>query len=446
MKRPIVTLFVLFGLLSFLAGCSGKDGKDGKDGSDGVAKLVTVDDVVRSNANMAYAAYSDALLTALELQKSVSRLISTPNDAHFLAAKKAWLAAREPYGQSEVFRFRGGPIESIKRDGTMGVEGDGPEPRINAWPLGEALIDYVAPDVDGDAGATINIIADAEKYPEISPEVLIKNFELNGDEANVTTGYHAIEFLLWGQDLNRDLSSSTKRDTSAGQRPVTDYDKAHCTSGSQPSPALICERRGQYLQAAVDLLVADLALVAKAWNPSDGNNHYAKFVKGGEQSLAKIVEGMGRLSYGELAGERMNISLLKDSQEDEHSCFSDNTHRDIYLDAKGIQNAFTGQYVRVDGSILEGVGLDDLLIATGHIELENKLRAALEESMIKIIVIDQDAKAGVPYDNQIQDPVHRKRISAAIEALSSQASVIDEVVKTLKLSVGDLRQDTEQNL
>lgn len=446
MKTPIASIVVLLVLLPFLGGCSGKDGKDGKDGTDGVAKLVTVEDVVRSNANMAYAAYSDTLLMALKLQKSIKVLLKTPSEENFAAAKMAWLAAREPYGLTEVFRFRGGPIDAIKADGTMGSEGEGPEPRINAWPLGEALIDYVATDVDGDAGATINIIADSENYPVISPEILKKNFELNGDEANVTTGYHAIEFLLWGQDLNEDLSSSTKRDTSAGQRPVSDYDKAKCTSGSQSAPAIICERRGQYLLAAVNLLVKDLSLVANAWNPSDGDNHYANFVAGGENSLAKIVEGMGRLSYGELAGERINISLLKDSQEDEHSCFSDNTHRDIYLNAKGIQNSFTGQYQRVDGSVLEVAGLDDLLIATGLIELEDKLRAALENTMIKVSVIDQDAKAGVPYDNQIQDSVHRKRISAAITALSNQASVIDEVVKSLKLSVGDLRQDTDQNI
>ena len=56
-------------------------------------------------------------------------------------ARKAWLAAREPYGQTEAFRFYGGPIDDAK----------GPEGRINAWPLDEAYIDSVK----GKAGSGI---------------------------------------------------------------------------------------------------------------------------------------------------------------------------------------------------------------------------------------------------------------------------------------------------
>ena len=63
-------------------------------------------------------------------------------------------------------------------------------------------------------------------------------------EANVATGYHAIEFLLWGQDLNG-------TGPGAGKRPATDYRRANCTGGN-------CDRRAAYLKAATDLLVSDL--------------------------------------------------------------------------------------------------------------------------------------------------------------------------------------------
>lgn len=37
----------------------------------------------------------------------------------------------------------------------------------------------------------------------ISPQLLAEELHmLDGVQANVATGYHAIEFLLWGQDLN----------------------------------------------------------------------------------------------------------------------------------------------------------------------------------------------------------------------------------------------------
>src|SRR5690606_12743489 len=160
---------------------------------------------------------------------------------------------------------------------------------------------------------------------------------------------HAIEFLLWGQDLNADGTPGFGgRDMTAGIRSYTDYlpEGAGCTNGN-------CTRRGQYLLAAVDLLIEDLDRVAQAWNPN-GGVHYGPFVAGGKVSLGKILEGMGRMGFGELAGERMNIALVANSQEDEHSCFSDNTHRDIFLNALGIQYAYLGRYTRTDGTLLSG--------------------------------------------------------------------------------------------
>ena len=70
---------------------------------------------------------------------------------------------------------------------------------------------------------------------------------------------------------------------------------------------------------------------------------------------------MGSLSLGELAGERMKVALEANSYEDEHDCFSDNTHNSHYYNALGIQNVYTGSYKRVDGTELSGASLADLL-------------------------------------------------------------------------------------
>ncbi|MEM8768447.1 MAG: imelysin family protein [Pseudomonadota bacterium] len=264
----------------------------------------------------------------------------------------------------------------------------------------------------------------------------------------MASGYHVIEFLLWGQDLNADLSGSGMRDNTPGQRPVTDYAiGGGCTSGPNPATGPeICERRGDYLLAAVDLLIEDLSAVTDAWNPNGTTNHYSNFVAGGDTSLAVILEGMGRLGFGELAGERMNIALLTNSQEDEHSCFSDNTHRDILLNAKGILNSFTGEYTRTDGSVLSGAGFDDLLASEGLPELANDMRAALEDTMLKVGVIDQVAKAGEPFDVQIQKGITEPNVSGAIQALSVQTDILETVITGLALTTGDLRQDTEEDI
>ena len=441
------------------AGPAGPPGSDGAQGDAGVAaKTVTRDDVLHTNANIAYAAYADSLLTVLSLRTRLRALVAEPTDANLEAAKTAWLASREPYGQTEVYRFRAGPIDALLEDGSLGEDGDGPEGAINAWPLGEALIDYVANSVDGDAGPEIassvaaidgSIIADTASFPAIDGSVIRANFELGGDERNVSSGYHAIEFLLWGQDLNADGTGGGTRDATAGQRPVSDYSTTpgECTSGANPATSDdICARRGQYLLAAADLLIDDLSSVVDAWNPNGTDNHYANFTAGGDESLALILEGMGRMGFGELAGERMNIALLTNSQEDEHSCFSDNTHRDILLNAKGIDNAFKGEYTRLDGDMIDGAGIDDLLATEAMSTLANEMRAALEDTMIKVGVIDQVAKAGEPFDNQIQRGINEPNVSAAIRALSSQTQVLERVIEGLGVTTGDLRQDTEEDI
>ena len=444
------------------AGSAGPQGDPGTPGTPGApgtpAAAVTRDDVLKTNANIAYLAYSDSLIAAHTLQGALHTFVDDPTEANFATAKEAWLDSREPYGQTEVYRFRVGPIDALLDDGTLGEDGDGPEGAINAWPLGESLIDYVANTVDGDAGPEIlssvagvaeNIIADTASFPTIDAQVIRDNFELGGDERNVSSGYHAIEFLLWGQDLNADGSGSGMRDTTAGHRPVSDYAlvAGTCTSGMNPATSdEICQRRGAYLLAAADLLIEDLTSVRDAWNPNDPDNHYASFVAGGDQSLALILEGMGRMGFGELAGERMNIALLTNSQEDEHSCFSDNTHRDIYLNAKGIENAFMGDYTSPDGDSHNGAGIDDLLTSEEMPDLANEMRAALEDTMAKVAVIDKIAKAGTPFDNQIQIGINEPNVKGAISALSAQTEVLERVISGLNVTTGDLRQDTEEDI
>lgn len=440
------------------AGIPGIDGAPGQNGVNGVSNFVSRPDVLATNANIAYAMYSDSLITAQNLKSALEDLVAAPTEASFAAAKKAWLDSREPYGQSEVYRFRVGPIDALKEDGTMGEEGDGPEGSINAWPLGEALIDYVAPVVDGDDGPedptaalTGNVIENVTNYPTIDVDTVLSVAEFGEDERNVATGYHAIEFLLWGQDLNLDLSGAGSRDSSGGQRPVSDFyttDNGNingCTSGETPTTDNICARRGDFLIAAADILISDLSAVAQAWEPGAGV-HYNAFVDGGDVSLAKILEGMGRLSFGELAGERMNIALTTDSQEDEHSCFSDNTHRDIFLNAKGIQTMYTASYTRIDGEVVEGASIHDLLVVEGEAELANQLRGALEQTMASASVIDTKAKTGTPFDVLIQQGVDQPNIVAMIQNLVAQTDVIEQAIVALGVTTNDLRQDTGEDI
>lgn len=307
----------------------------------------TPKDVVSNYANIAYAVFDDAYITAQQLQTAIDALIEKPSTATLSQARKAWLASRVPYQQSETFRFGNAIVDDW-------------EGQLNAWPLDEGLIDYVADDYHhelGNDGAQANIIANttiqvgADKIDasKITPELLASLNELAGSEANVATGYHAIEFLLWGQDLHG-------TEAGAGERSYTDYIKGEgCTNGN-------CERRAQYLSAASQLLVQDLGWMKDQWEAEDKDNYRSALLQQpAEEGLRKMLFGMGSLSLGELAGERMKVALEASSTEDEHDCFSDNTHNSHFYNEQGIYNVFNGSYTRVDGSEVKGASIKDLV-------------------------------------------------------------------------------------
>ena len=275
--------------------------------------------VVPHYSETVYAVYSDCLTGAKALRGAIRAFLAAPSGDALSVARKAWIKARQPYLQGEVFRYYAGPID----------DGDGPEPLMNSWPLDEL---YVDAGEGGDGG----IVGNEKKYPVIDVNV-VQELNLQDGEKNISCGWHAIEFLLWGQDKNA---------TGPGNRPFSDY-----------TTAPFAVRRGQFLQACADLLVTNLEDLLQDWAPGKLGNYRAIFEEGYEQSLERIITGMIFLSGTELAGERLQVAWDTKEQEDEHSCFSDMTCQDVIFDAIGLQNIYRGRYVRTDGTSLSGPGL-----------------------------------------------------------------------------------------
>ncbi|WP_425055706.1 imelysin family protein [Pseudomonas abyssi] len=374
--------------------------------------------VVAHYADMALAVYEDALTSAEKLNEATDALIANPTEETLAAAKEAWLQARVPYQQSEVFRFGNSVVDDW-------------EGQLNAWPLDEGLIDYVKSDdyqhALGNDGANANIIANTElnvggetmDLTTLTPELLASLNEVGGSEANVATGYHAIEFLLWGQDLNGFAAG-------AGDRKATDYASGDaCTNGN-------CERRGAYLDAVSDLLVSDLQWMVDQWKPGVEGNYRAELTGMAPSAVyQKMLFGMGSLSLGELAGERMKVALEANSYEDEHDCFSDNTHNSHYYNALGIQNVYTGTYKRIDGTELSGASLSDL-VAADKPELNEALTAQLDASVAALGHMKQTAEQAenpVTFDMMIapDNAEGAKIINDAIAALVEQTGSIEQV-------------------
>jgi putative iron-regulated protein len=378
---------------------------------------VTKSDVVAHYTAIAHAVFTDSLESAKILQKSVNQLISEPTQANLEAAQQSWLASRIPYMQSEVFRFGNANVDDW-------------EGQVNAWPLDEGMIDYVHTEYQytlGNIGATLNIVAnsslnigsDVLDLAKITPELLADLNELAGSEANVATGYHAIEFLLWGQDLNGTSAG-------AGQRPVTDYaqDQA-CSNGN-------CDRRAAYLEAVTNLLVTDLANMVSQWAPDAANYRAALLAEESTSGLRKMLFGMGSLSLGELAGERIKVALEANSTEDEHDCFSDNTHNSHFYNAKGIRNIYLGDYKRIDGSTLSGVSLSDLVAAIDA-ESDKDLRAKLAVTESALQGYIDSAASGIAFDQLIApgNQAGRVIVEKGINALVLQTSAIENAAKVI---------------
>ncbi|MCA8883200.1 MAG: peptidase, partial [Rhodobacteraceae bacterium] len=306
--------------------------------------------------------------------------------------------------------------------------------RVNAWPLDEGLIDYVSPLLGGNDEnpySEVNVIAHPSlevsgtelDASTITPDLLRQLHEIDGIEANVATGYHAIEFLLWGQDLNG-------TGPGAGARPASDFDTAACTGGN-------CDRRIQYLTSAVELLVTDLEEIVAAWD--EGGQARTDVTADPTQGMVMAFTGMGSLSYGEQAGDRMKLGLLLHDPEEEHDCFSDNTHASHYYDGLGVRNVYTGRYTRIDGSVVEGPSLMQV-VAERDPDLAQDLMANIDHTMQTLTAISDSAEAGTAYD-QLLDPANDEggaMIQTAIDALVAQTRDIERAVAAIGLQGVDV--------
>lgn len=375
--------------------------------------------VLSTYADIAHAKYEDSLVAAKTLKVAVDALVAAPSAETLAAAKAAWVAARVPYQQSEAFRFGNAAVDEW-------------EGKVNAWPLDEGLIDYVNADTYGTESGenplyTANIVAHPKlkvggknlNASKVDKKLLEKLHEAGGVEANVTTGYHAIEFMLWGQDTNG-------TGPGAGNRPASDFDTKNCTGGN-------CDRRVAFLVAATDLLVDDLKTMVDGWSAK--GKIRAKLLKGKpDAGIATIVTGLGSLSYGELAGERMKLGLMLHDPEEEHDCFSDNTHNSHFYDAKGIQNVYLGQYTRIDGTQVKGPSLSDL-IAAKDAALDADMKAKLDSTMAAMGVLVKTAEGGEAYDQMIgaENAPGNAKVQAAIDSLVAQTRSLEKAVAVLAL-------------
>lgn len=386
LHHTYIPTLALFTALTFIGACGDGD-EDEVTLSDAEIQAVTT-----QYAKIVSSSYELSLTKTKTMQADINAFIQTPSAAGMDKAKASWLAARDVYGQTEVYRFYDGPIDGEYK----GVEG--PEGKINAWPMDENYVDYT--EGKPDAGL-IN-----DPAITLTREAIVAQNEKDG-EKNISTGYHAVEFLLWGQDLS---------ETGPGARPYTDFvDEG--TAANQ-------DRRRQYLQLVTEELVDDLGYLQTQWAADKADNFRAEFVASSpREALTKMINGMGNLSGAELAGERMEVALENRDQEDEHSCFSDNTHNDIIANAQGIENVYLGSFNGADGP-----GIDELVQ-----KLDPALNTQLKAELAKSVELAKQIP--VPFDQALKSEDGRAKIEATIQALRAQTKTIAKVAALLDVTI-----------
>jgi putative iron-regulated protein len=377
-------------------------------------------DVVATYADVAAAMYGDALATAKDLDTAIDALLASPSATTLNAARAAWKTARVPYMQTEGYRFGNKIVDDW-------------EGLVNSWPLDEGLIDYVDKATYGETKAenpmyAANIIANKElrlgakklNAKTINKAVIGQLNSAMDVESNVGTGYHAIEFLLWGQDLNGTKPGS-------GARPATDFDLKACTCGN-------CDRRRDYLKAASSLLIDDLTAMTKNWK-AGGAARKAVLQQKPNTQLATILTGLGSLSYGELAGERMKLGVLLHDTEEEHDCFSDNTHNSHYNDQVGMMAIWNGRY---DGATkVSGASIAEIARKSAP-DAAKRVDEAMATTYAKLKAIKDKADSGeMAYDQMLAagNDAGNKLVLDGVDALVAQARAVEAVVAALKLTI-----------
>ncbi|MBV9949251.1 MAG: iron-regulated protein [Myxococcales bacterium] len=347
--------------------------------------------VVRQYAEDLRAAYEDAVAEIAALDEAVGRFVEAPDAAGLERCRAAWLSAHRWYGRGEVSRFYGGPMDRAQNG-------------MNEWPIDENFIDYTI----GNPGG--GIINDPEAFPQITAPALASADE-KGVET-VSTGFHAIEFLLWGQRADQRQGPGT--------RPYTDY----VEGGTAAHP----DRRRAYLRVATSLLLDDMRGLAADWDPADPASYASRFLAGDpHEALTKMVRGFSQMAISELLYERLLDPLVSQDRKDEESCFSESTHADLVANAWSLEDFYLGQYRARSGVTRKGRSVSDLVRARDA-DLDRRLGGQLAAVRAAIEAIPP------PFDHAVLAPPkspENDAVQAAVAAFQPVQGMINEAARVL---------------
>jgi putative iron-regulated protein len=350
---------------------------------------------VSNYSNIAEAASRSALSQGVALKEAVSAFVKDPKAETHLLAKVSWMRARLPFLQS-------GFSHVIAESGKVGSDISN---RLNGWPIDLGHIDYTCLMAGG------NIISSKEKYPTITSE-LLRSMNLKAGESDFTTGYHVIEFLLWGEDLDKE---------SSGKRSFKDYDKNNSE---------LAKRRADYLLTCCDLLIQDLEDLVSEWDTESKNNLRSSLESmPSDQAIIKIL-GMVSFLADDLAKSQIGSIISKSATFKEQSTFSDTTHFDFLHTVAGISNLAAGAYVGLDGKLqvlgLGLIGLAEQIPNSRADKIRSLINNAMKSAQAFKGPFDQFNQEGKNLSPPENSTVTLKALSESLHAFSKEINALSK--------------------
>lgn len=303
---------------------------------------------VSAYVDLVSATYVEAQTAAVALRDAIATLRNAPSAGTLEAARNAWLDARAAYLKTEAFQFYAGPVDGP----------GGPLPRLNGWPVDTTVVD--------------GLIADTSQSLGFRSLAQVNRVE---PPANITTGLHVLEYLLWGDGAASPESFAT-----------------------QP-------RRGEYAAAAAQLLSNDLGLVAAAWAP--GSNNYRASVESMDQrnALGRAFNGMTVLLGYEVPLRRIGAGLFPANRNFQPSPFSNTSELDNRFSFEGAKHVYFE------------TGIDRLLTATDPV-LAGKIATGFDRAEAAVMAMN------APYERflaPVSGSPERATAEAAVRALTDLA-------------------------
>lgn len=299
----------------------------------------------------AYTGLSRASQSAQVVDSKLASFLYHPNPMTHGELKQAWRQAYDDFLRAMVFAYL--PIQDPPEWYSKHIAYRDLLTQLDSWPIQGGYIDYVPGYPFSGIVNDLTLVID---------EQTLRNQHLFTDNSNASIGYHALEFMLWGDNGERSPHDFFPQENTA---PVLlnegehnhENSEAGLDQGTEPAPEVHAHteetnqpgmpepqnhnRRRQYVQVISEVLQKDLIRVQRRWEPSTG--YYAQLIQQStpDNTLQAALIAAQRLISEEILNKRFTL---------ESSEFSASSARDIEMLLHGLQLWFNPE----DDGLQEG--------------------------------------------------------------------------------------------